>query len=96
MAILLPDAREATPPPATSTRTQGAVGDVGASTSSPVIDMDPINVIPSGTNEDLVKDQVQLEQAPKNPGSSGTPIPNSSSSSPTLPRREIDWNDTPW
>jgi hypothetical protein len=55
-------------PPAASTGTQGVVGDVGESTSSPVIDMNPINVMPGGTDEDLVKDQAQLKQASKGAG----------------------------
>jgi hypothetical protein len=34
--------------------------------------------------------------SPRGPGTSGAQEPDSSSSSPRLPRREIDWNDTPW
>jgi hypothetical protein len=40
------------------------------STSSLVINVDPINVMPGGTDEDLVRDRAQLEQAPKDLGSS--------------------------
>jgi hypothetical protein len=29
-------------------------------------------------------------------GTSGAHVPNSSPSSSRLPRREINWNDTPW
>jgi hypothetical protein len=64
------DARRVTPPPAAGTGAQGAVGDIGASTSSLVINVDPINVMPGGTDEDLVRDRAQLEQAPKDLGSS--------------------------
>jgi hypothetical protein len=45
--------------------------------------------------EDLVKDQAQIDQAQKGPRTSGAQVPDSSPSSPRLPRREIDWNDTP-
>jgi hypothetical protein len=55
------DARTTTPPPGVDARAQGAVGDVGASTSSPIIDMDPINVMPGGADEDLVRDWSQIE-----------------------------------
>jgi hypothetical protein len=46
--------------------------------------------------EDLVKDQAQIDQAPKGSRMSGAQVPDSSPSSPRLPQREIDWNDTPW
>jgi hypothetical protein len=47
-------------------------------------------------DEDLVKDQAQIGQALRGLGTSGMQVPDSSPSSPRLPRREIDWNDTPW
>jgi hypothetical protein len=61
------DARTTTPPPAADVRTttplpaadataQGSVGDIGASTSPRVIDMDPINAMPGVPDEDLVGD----------------------------------------
>jgi hypothetical protein len=76
------DSRTATPPPAADAGAtasppgadagaQGVVGDIGASTSSPVIDVSPINVMPGGADEDLVEDQVQLEQVLKGAESSG-------------------------
>jgi hypothetical protein len=68
---LATDARVMAPPPGVDAGAQGAVGDVGASTSSPVIDVDPISAVPGGADEDLVKDQMHLEQAPKGAGSSG-------------------------
>jgi hypothetical protein len=66
------DARTATPPAAADTRmatllpaadagAQGSVGGVGASTSPPVIDVDPINVMPSGMDQDLIGDPLQIE-----------------------------------
>jgi hypothetical protein len=61
-----------------------------------IIDVDPISSRPGGADDDLVKDQPRIDQAPRGPGTSGTQVPDSSSSSPRLPRQEIDWNDTPW
>jgi hypothetical protein len=69
---LADDARTATPPPAANTGAQGSDGNVGASTSPPVIDVDPINVIPSTSYQDLVGDPIQIEQRPKNLETSGT------------------------
>jgi hypothetical protein len=45
--------------------------------------------------EDLVRDQAQIDQAPKGPGTYGAQVFDSSSSSPRLLRWGIDWNDTP-
>ena len=84
------DSRTATPPPADDAGAGGAVGDVGTSASPWVIDVDPISARPGGMEEDLVKDQAQIDQALKGPGTSGTQVPDSSPSSPRLPRREID------
>jgi hypothetical protein len=72
-----------------------SVGDVKAMTSPRIIDVDPISARPAGA-DDLVKDQPQIDQAPRGPGTSGAQVPESSSSSLRLPRREIDWNGTPW
>jgi hypothetical protein len=47
-------------------------------------------------DQDLVRDPVQIEQAPKDPRTSSTHVPDSSSSGSTLTRWEIDWNGTPW
>jgi hypothetical protein len=65
------DARTATPLPGADAGAQGTVVDVGASTSPPVIDVDPISVMPSGTDENLIRDQAQIEQASKDLGLSG-------------------------
>jgi hypothetical protein len=46
--------------------------------------------------EDLAKYQAQIDQAPQGPGMFGAQVSDSSPSSLRLPRREIDWNDTPW
>jgi hypothetical protein len=54
--------------------------------SSPrVIDVDSISVRPGGMEEDLAKDQAQIDQAPQGPGTSGAQVPDSSPSSPRLP-----------
>jgi hypothetical protein len=101
------DERVATLPPATDSRTMtpprgdeagggGALADVGMSASPWIIDVDPISARPGGVNEDLVRDQAQIDQAPQGPGTSSAQVPDSSLSSPRLPRREIDWKDTPW
>jgi hypothetical protein len=90
------DSRMVTPPPATDAGAQGFVGGVGASTSPPVIDVDLISAMPSGIYQDLVGDPVQIEQEPKDLGTSSTLVPDSSSSGPTLTRWEIDWDGTPW
>jgi hypothetical protein len=61
------DSRTATPPPVANAwamaplpganaGAQGSVGDVGALTSSPVINVSPINVMPGGADGDLVRD----------------------------------------
>jgi hypothetical protein len=66
------DKRVATPPPATNSRMAtppqgdeagagGALGDVRTSASPRVIDVDPISVRPSGMEEDLVRDQAQID-----------------------------------
>ena len=93
---LVDDARTATPPPAADVGAQGSTGDVGASTSPPVTDVDPINAVPSTSDQDFTGDPIQLEQSPKNPETSGAQVPSSPSTGPTLRRTEIDWNGTPW
>jgi hypothetical protein len=79
----------ASPPRAVEAGEGVFVGDVGAVTPPRVIDVDPISVRPAGA-DDLVKDQPQIDQAPRGPGTSGAQVPESSSSSPRLPRREIN------
>jgi hypothetical protein len=79
------DERGATPPPTTDSRTVtlpradeagagGALGDVRTSASPQVIDVDPINVRPGGMEEDLVKDQAEIDQAPKGLRTSSTQV----------------------
>jgi hypothetical protein len=72
-----------------------SAGDVGAAASPTIIDVDPIRAVPGGA-EDLVRDQPQIDLAPRGPVSSSAQVPPSSSSSPRLPCRSINWNQTPW
>jgi hypothetical protein len=72
----------------------GVVGDVGTPASPHIIDVDPISSKPVGADDDLVKDQAQIGQAPGGLGTSGAQVPYSSSSSLRLTWRKIDWNDT--
>jgi hypothetical protein len=60
-----------------------------------IIDADPIKTVPGG-GEDLVGDQTQIDLAPGGLETSSAQVPPSSSSSPRLPRRTINWNHTPW
>jgi hypothetical protein len=90
---LVTDARVGTPPRAADAGGASA-GDVGATTSPTIIDVDPISAASDGA-EDLVRDQPQIDLAPGGPAASGTQVPPSSSSSPRLPRRTINWNHTP-
>jgi hypothetical protein len=95
----------ATLPPVTDTRVGSPVrtawgvrtsaGEVGATTSPTIIDVDPIRTVPGGT-EDVVGDQPQIDLAPGGPETSGAQVPPSSTSSPRLPCRSINWNHTPW
>jgi hypothetical protein len=92
-------------PPVTDTRvgfplhtTEGvetSAGEVGATTSPTVVDIDPIMAVPGGT-EDVAGDQPQIDLAPGGPEASSAQVPPSSTSSPRLPRRSINWNHTPW
>jgi hypothetical protein len=72
-----------------------SAGDIGATTSPTIIDVDPISAVPGGA-EDLVRDQPQIDQAPGGPGTSSAQVPQTLFSSPRLPQREINWNHTPW
>jgi hypothetical protein len=95
----------ATSPPVTDTRagssqhtTEGietSVGEVGATTSPAVVDVDPIRAVPDGT-KDVAGDQPQIDLAPGGPEASGAQVPPSSTSSLRLPRRSINWDHTPW
>jgi hypothetical protein len=89
------DSRVASPPRAVEAGEGTTIGDVGAAVSPRIIDVVPISARPVGAN-DLVKDQPQIGQEPGGPGTSGAQVPKSSSSSLRLPRREINWNGTPW
>jgi hypothetical protein len=55
------DARTATPPLVADAGAQGSVGDIGASTSPPVIDVDPINAVLRASDQDLVGDPIKIE-----------------------------------
>jgi hypothetical protein len=90
---LVADSKVESPPRAVEAVGATSVGDVGATTPPGVIDIDPINARPA---EDLVRDQPQIDQGPAGLGTSGVQVPPTSSSSARLPRREINWNHTPW
>jgi hypothetical protein len=72
-------------PPRTAEGVGTSAGDVGATTSPKIIDVDPIRTVPGGA-EDLVGDQPQIDLAPEGLETSGAQVPPSSSSSPRLPR----------
>jgi hypothetical protein len=82
-------------PPRTAEGAETSAGDVGATTSPTIIDVDPIGSVPGG-DVDLVGDQPQIDLAPGGPETSGAQVPPTSSSSPRLSRRSINWNYTPW
>jgi hypothetical protein len=82
-------------PPLTAEGVGTSAGDVGATTSPTIIDVDPIKTVPGGV-EDLVRDQPQIDLAPGGLETSGAQVPPSSSSSPRFPRQSINWNHTPW
>jgi hypothetical protein len=67
-----------TPPRADDARARGAVGDVRASASLQVIEVDPISVRTGGMEEGLVNDQTGIDQAPIGLGTSGAPVLDSS------------------
>jgi hypothetical protein len=89
------DARVETPPRTADARGATYTGDVGATTSPTIIDVDPISARHAGA-EDLVRDQPQIDQVLVGPGTSSMQVPQPSSSSPRLPRQLINWNCTPW
>jgi hypothetical protein len=72
-----------------------SAGEVGATTSPTIIDVDSIRAVLGGA-EGVVGDQPQIDLAAGSPGTSGAQVPPSSFSSPRLPRRTINWNHTPW
>jgi hypothetical protein len=68
---LIDDAGTVTPPLATEAGAQGSVGYIEASTSPPVIDIDPINAVPSASVQDPIADPIQIEQPRENPETTG-------------------------
>jgi hypothetical protein len=92
---LVADARVETPPRVADAGGATSTGDIGATTSPTIIDVDPISTRPAGA-EDLVRDQPQINQAPVGPETSDAQVPRPLPSSPRLPRRTINWNHTPW
>jgi hypothetical protein len=82
-------------PPHTAEGVGTSAGDIGVTTSPTIIDVDPIRTVPGGA-EDVVGDQPQIDLALRGSESSSAQVPPSSSSSPRLPRRSINWNHTPW
>jgi hypothetical protein len=82
-------------PPRVDEGVETSAGDVGATTSPVIIDVYPIRIVPGGA-EDLVGDQPQIDMALGGLETSGAHVPPSSSSSPRLSRRSINWNHTPW
>jgi hypothetical protein len=109
MRILLPRCENSggvtTSPPMTDTRagsplrtTKGvetSAGEIGVTTSPTVVDVDPIRVVPGGT-EDVAGDQPEIDLSPRGLEASGAQVPPSSTSSPRLPRRSINLNHTLW
>jgi hypothetical protein len=82
------DTGVASPPHTVQAGEGTSVGDVGVATSPRIIDVNPINARPAGADE-LIKDQPQFGQALRGPGTFGTQVPESSSSSPRLLQREL-------
>jgi hypothetical protein len=72
-------------PPHTAEGVGTSAGDVGATTSPTIIDVDPIRTVPGGA-EDVVGDQPQIDLVPGGLETSGAQVPPSSSSNPRLPR----------
>jgi hypothetical protein len=92
---LVDDARMVTPPPATNAGTQGFIGDVGASTSPSVIDVDlSTRCLTHWLRTSL--HTILIEELQGNPETAGAQVRCSSSTGLTLRHREIDWNGTPW
>jgi hypothetical protein len=88
-SLPLADTRMASSPRTVEAGEGATVGDVGAAISLRVIDVDPISAIPA-RGDYLVKDQPQIDHVPGGPGTFGAQVPESSSSCPRLPRREIN------
>jgi hypothetical protein len=92
-------------PPMTDTRAgsslhtaeglETSIGEVRATTSPTVIDVDSIRAVSDGV-KDVAEDQPQIDLAPGGPEASGAQVPPSSTSSLRLPRRSINWDHNPW
>jgi hypothetical protein len=63
-------------PPHTAEGVGTSAGDIRATTSPTIIDIDPIWTIPGGA-EDVVGDQPQIDLAPGGPETSGAQVPPS-------------------
>jgi hypothetical protein len=74
---------------------QGFVGDVGASSSLPIINVDPINSVPSLSAQDPTTDPIQIEQPQENPETTDVRAPGSTLTGPKLRLEEIDRSGTP-
>jgi hypothetical protein len=81
--------RVASPPRAGDAGLGGVVGGVGTPDSPRIIDVDPINSRPVGADDDLVKDQPQIDQAPRGPG-------HLAHRYLILPRQARDYRDGKW
>jgi hypothetical protein len=79
----------------TTESVETSVGEVGATTSPTVVDVDPIRAIPDGA-KNVAEDQPQTDLAPGGPEASGAQVPPSSTSSLRLPHRSLNWDHTPW
>jgi hypothetical protein len=88
------DTRAGSPPRAAEDVGTSA-GDVGATISPTIVDVDPIRTVPGGA-EDVVADQPQIDLASGGAEASGAQVPPSSTSSLRLPRRSINWDHTAW
>jgi hypothetical protein len=60
---LVDNAGMTTPPPAADVVTRGSVDDVRATTSPPIINVDPFNAVPSTSAQDVTADPIQIEQS---------------------------------
>jgi hypothetical protein len=69
--------RVASPPRADDAGAGGAVGDVGTPASPRIIDVNPISSRPGGAEDDLIKDQAWIDQAPRALGTSGAQVHDS-------------------
>jgi hypothetical protein len=83
------DTRMESPPCTVEVGEGVTVGDVGVTVLPRIIDVDPISARPAEA-DDLIKDQPQIDQEPGGPETSAAQLPKSFSSSPRLPRREIN------